>query len=348
MLNSTSSVVDKAVAGALDALPRRLSVREMAAAAGVSLWSLQQAFGRAHCLTPVAHVQQLCLEHARRDLEHGAAGDTVFAIARRWGFSSPDGAFGDGYRARYGERPSDTLKRARKRLPQRAHPAEDDGFLACLECGRKLRRLHQHLLAAHGLTAAAYRQRWGLHHRDPLVCTEMSRKAAACVLATDLADKGASARRKWKGKRDVARHDRIDGDALPPSILVARAEALVLAALPDRLSERYLAERLGVGLRTLRRAFLDERGDTAYVALRRLRLQEAQRRVETDPILTLEDAARQCGFGHVARFRRDLDALREMPDTRSHPVAAASGAVQEIGNTRLRRGSLHEPQRATV
>ena len=34
------------------------------------------------------------------------------------------------------------------------------------------------------------------------------------------------------------------------------------------LSERYLAERLGIGLRTLRRSFLDERGVTAYVALR--------------------------------------------------------------------------------
>lgn len=66
------------------------------------------------------------------------------------------------------------------------------------------------------------------------------------------------------------------------------------------LSERYLAERLGIGLRTLRRSFLDERGVTAYVALRQLRLQEAQRRITTQPDLTLKPAAQQCGFGHYA------------------------------------------------
>src|ERR1700730_14940569 len=74
------------------------------------------------------------------------------------------------------------------------------------------------------------------------------------------------------------------------------------------LSERYLAERLGIGLRTLRRSFLDERGVTAYVPLRRLLLQAAQRRLQAQPDLTLKAAAQQCGFGHYARFRRDLEA----------------------------------------
>lgn len=40
------SVVYKAVAAAFEALPQRLSVREMAAAAGVSPWSLQCAVRR--------------------------------------------------------------------------------------------------------------------------------------------------------------------------------------------------------------------------------------------------------------------------------------------------------------
>jgi AraC-like DNA-binding protein len=62
-----------------DALPERLSVHEMAAAAGVSLWSLQRAFERAYHTTPVAHVQHLCLEFSRRDIEAGAPGATVFA-----------------------------------------------------------------------------------------------------------------------------------------------------------------------------------------------------------------------------------------------------------------------------
>ena len=71
-------------------------------------------------------------------------------------------------------------------------------------------------------------------------------------------------------------------------------------ALRQRLSVLSEAERLGIGLRTLRRSFLDERGVTAYVALRQLRLQEAQRRITTQPDLTLKAAAQQCGFGHYA------------------------------------------------
>jgi AraC-like DNA-binding protein len=39
---------------------------QMAAAAGVSLWSLQKAFERAHRTTPVAHVRHVCLQAARR------------------------------------------------------------------------------------------------------------------------------------------------------------------------------------------------------------------------------------------------------------------------------------------
>lgn len=65
----------------MDAVLDRLSVREMADAAVVSLERLQKAFERAH-----------------RDLETGAPGDIVFAIVRRWGFTSPGVAFGDGYR----------------------------------------------------------------------------------------------------------------------------------------------------------------------------------------------------------------------------------------------------------
>jgi transcriptional regulator GlxA family with amidase domain len=107
------TVVDIATAAAMDALPQRLSVREMAAAAGVSLWSLQRVYAQTSRQTPVAHVQHVCLVAARRDLEQAAPGDTVFAIARRWGFTSPDGTFRDGYWAAYRERLSDRLERAR-------------------------------------------------------------------------------------------------------------------------------------------------------------------------------------------------------------------------------------------
>jgi transcriptional regulator GlxA family with amidase domain len=307
----------------MDALPERLSVREMAAAAGVSLWSLQRAYARASRLTPVAYVQHQCLQAARRELETGAPGATVFAIARRWGFTSPDGAFRDGYWATYGERPSDTLKRAR--APKQNSPPAADDHVVCLECEQKMRRLRRHLAAIHGLTPDAYRQRWELRHDYPLVCAELSRQIALRARANDLAGQGTRARKPWKNAKAVLRRERINGDALPSVLLVNKAEELVLAALPVRLSERYLAERLGIGLRTLRRSFLDERGVTAYVALRQLRLQEAQQRLLEQPGLTLKAVAQQCGFGHYARFRRDLEAcFGARPQT---PVSTTRDAV---------------------
>jgi hypothetical protein len=149
----------------------------------------------------------------------------------------------------------------------------------------------------HDLTTDAYRNRWGLSAADPLVCGELSRKLSAVARATGLAGKGTLARQPWKNAKAVSRRERINGDALAPALLVRKVEELVLAALPVRLSERYLAER----------AFLDVRGNTAYVALRQLRLREAQRRLEAEPTLTLKVAAQQCGFGHYARFWRDLE-----------------------------------------
>jgi methylphosphotriester-DNA--protein-cysteine methyltransferase len=268
-VSKTDRIVDTALSAAMDALPARLSVREMAAAAGVSLWSLQRAFTQASSQTPVAYVQHQCLQAARRELETGAPGATVFAIARRWGFTSPDGAFRDGYWSTYGERPSDTLKRARARK-QSSPPAADD-HVVCLECEQKMRRLRRHLAAIHGLTPDSYRQRWELRHDYPLVCADLSRQIALRARANDLAGQGARARKPWKNAKAILRRERINGDALPSVLLVSKAEELVLAALPVRLSERYLAERLGIGLRTLRRSFLDERGVTAYVALRQLR-----------------------------------------------------------------------------
>jgi transcriptional regulator GlxA family with amidase domain len=169
-----------------------------------------------------------------------------------------------------------------------------------------MRRLRRHLAAMHDLTTAAYRRRWGLFSADPLVCGELSRKLSATACATGLAGKGALARQSWKNANSVPRRERINGHLLAPALLVRKVEELVLAALPVRLSERYLTERFSVGLRTLRRAFLDERGKTAYVALRQLRLREAQRRLKAEPGLTLKAAAEQCGFGHFVQFRRDL------------------------------------------
>jgi transcriptional regulator GlxA family with amidase domain len=75
----------------------------------------------------------------------------------------------------------------------------------------------------------------------------------------------------------------------------------------------------------LLRVFLDERGATAYVALRQLRLEEAQRRLQAQPDLTPKAAAQQCGFGDYTRFRRDSEAC--FGASRQTPVSMPSNQV---------------------
>lgn len=91
-------------------LPLQLS--EIAAAAGTSARALQYGFRRHLDTTPLAYLRRHRLELARRDL-HGAdpaRGDTVAAVATRWGFTNP-GRFAAAYRAAYGVLPGETLRR---------------------------------------------------------------------------------------------------------------------------------------------------------------------------------------------------------------------------------------------
>jgi hypothetical protein len=81
-----------------------------------------------------------------------------------------------------------------------------------------------------------------LQRNYPLVCAELSRQIAARAQTNDLAGQGARARKPWKNAKAISRRERINGDALPSALLVRTAEELVLAALPVRLSERYLTD----------------------------------------------------------------------------------------------------------
>lgn len=89
--------------------PVRLT--EVAAAAGVGVRALQYAFVRHHGVTPTGFLRRVRLEHAHRDLQAGdpTRGDTVAAIAARWGFATP-GRFSVRYREHYGRPPSQTLR----------------------------------------------------------------------------------------------------------------------------------------------------------------------------------------------------------------------------------------------
>jgi transcriptional regulator GlxA family with amidase domain len=69
----------------------------------VSWRTLEKAFNDFRGITPVAHIRNLRLDHARQALDEGNS--TVGAIAARFGFASPT-TFTLEYRKRYGSSPS--------------------------------------------------------------------------------------------------------------------------------------------------------------------------------------------------------------------------------------------------
>jgi AraC-like DNA-binding protein len=88
-----------------------VSVPDVAAAARISVRSLQALFRRHLGVSPVEHLHAIRLDAARKDLLGGYDGDeaTVRAVAERWGFGN-SGRFARLYQERFGERPSETLR----------------------------------------------------------------------------------------------------------------------------------------------------------------------------------------------------------------------------------------------
>ena len=84
---------------------------ELAQLAGVSLRSLYSGFKEFCGVSPMQYLKDLRLERARADLL--AAGDmcNVAGVAMRWGFTHL-GRFSSDYRARFGENPSQSLRRS--------------------------------------------------------------------------------------------------------------------------------------------------------------------------------------------------------------------------------------------
>lgn len=107
-------------------LSERLTVGTLASVAGVSPRALQAAFRAQLRTTPTAYVRGLRLDQVRSDLL-GAAGDppTVTDVAIRWGFSHL-GRFATEYRGRFGESPSETLRRSGRTVP--GGPARRQGL----------------------------------------------------------------------------------------------------------------------------------------------------------------------------------------------------------------------------
>jgi AraC-like DNA-binding protein len=88
------------------------SIREMCVALGASYATLERAFHETYGLTPKAMISAMRLSGARRALLHPAPTATITGVALRWGFVE-FGRFSVQYRHRYGEVPSETLRRVR-------------------------------------------------------------------------------------------------------------------------------------------------------------------------------------------------------------------------------------------
>jgi AraC-like DNA-binding protein len=92
------------------------SVHEIAAAVSVSVRSLEAGFREWKQETPVAFMRRLRLADAREQLSNAGAQTTVTDVALSCGFLHLS-RFAQYYRAAFNEHPSETLRRARRRVP---------------------------------------------------------------------------------------------------------------------------------------------------------------------------------------------------------------------------------------
>jgi len=89
-------------------------IEDVCSAVHASRPALHRSFRAAFGTSPMAYLKSLRLSAARGDLKTARRGTTVAAVAMRWGFFRL-GTFSADYRAMFGEKPSETLSRARGR-----------------------------------------------------------------------------------------------------------------------------------------------------------------------------------------------------------------------------------------
>ena len=93
-------------------LAEPIPLAKLAAHAGVSVRSIQSGFREDLATTPVAYIRDRRLDEVRKALMDALPSDglTVGRVAERWGFTNA-GTFAGHYRERFGESPSQTLRR---------------------------------------------------------------------------------------------------------------------------------------------------------------------------------------------------------------------------------------------
>lgn len=106
------AVVQNAMNYVEDHLAERITMEAIARAVHMSVRSIQQGFREELGMTPMTYVRERRLERVREELTDAipADGVTVTQVAERWGFNHL-GSFAVEYRKRWGETPSETLRR---------------------------------------------------------------------------------------------------------------------------------------------------------------------------------------------------------------------------------------------
>jgi AraC-like DNA-binding protein len=87
-----------------------VSAAQLAEVAGCSLRGLYAGFQEFCGQSPMQYLRELRLERVRSDLLSGCISTNVSGVALRWGFAHL-GRFSAEYKARFGEQPSETLRR---------------------------------------------------------------------------------------------------------------------------------------------------------------------------------------------------------------------------------------------
>lgn len=102
--------VRRAEAYMIEHASRDLTLGDIAAAVGVSVRSLCEGFQRSRQISPMKFLREERLRSVHEALRQADPGASVASIAERWGFGHA-GRFASEYRRRFGELPSQTLRR---------------------------------------------------------------------------------------------------------------------------------------------------------------------------------------------------------------------------------------------
>lgn len=201
---STSRVLPGDIVRALDWLKTRLNepvrVDRLAEVAGVRPRTLEAHFRRFLGTTPLGWVRTARLAQARRRLLDAGARDTVTGVALSSGYSQL-GRFAAHYREQFGERPSETLRRAR-RVPAGKAGIDDEAAhlswqamqaafaVAPEQCSIALEALGraQEIAPDYGLAKALAAWCWAQRAAHHFSATKEEDRARACRMAAEAAE----------------------------------------------------------------------------------------------------------------------------------------------------------------